>query len=463
MEPSAARREALGLEILETVWKCRPNAHTRWCHGYQGARRGLGSSSPEGRTTVTMDEDRAAAQPVDSATKHSRPGPWRHNGRVPRRQRVLAVVGTRPEVIKMFSPLRALGERESVFETYLCSSGQHGELLADALATFGLNVDYDLAAMRHDQHPADVAWMVTNWITNLCRRLRPDVVLVQGDTATTMAAGLATFYCSGMVAHVEAGLRTYDNRAPWPEEANRRIVGAIADLHFAPSKLAAANLLREGVEPDRVHVTGNTGIDALKWALSRSRARAAPPPGERRVMVTAHRRESLPDGVEAILRAVQRLACRYPDVRFQFMVHPAPAIDRALKASLQGDRPRNLELLEPCSYVPFVQRLAESFLILTDSGGLQEEAPVLGKPVLVINEQTERHEPLAAGTAHVIGTTEDDIVNATARLLDDPVHYAQMAIRHDPYGDGHAGERIADLLDLAFRREAAADAELAFS
>ena len=260
---------------------------------------------------------------------------------------------------------------------------------------------------------------------------------------------------------MEAGLRTYDNYAPWPEEANRRIVGAVADLHFAPSELAAANLLREGVAPDRVHLTGNTGIDALKWALAQPRKTAAPPDGERRVLVTAHRRESIPHGVEAILRALRQLADRYPDVRFQFMVHPAPAIDRAIKASLAADRPHNLELLAPCGYVPFVQMLADSFLVLTDSGGLQEEAPVLGKPVLVINQRTERHEPVAAGTADVVGTTEDDIVEATTRLLEDPVHYSRMATRHDPYGDGHAGERIVDLLEDALQPEEAAVPERA--
>jgi UDP-N-acetylglucosamine 2-epimerase (non-hydrolysing) len=383
--------------------------------------------------------------PETQETKVTRDGMRRPD----RRERVLAVVGTRPEAIKMFSAVRALRERDAIFETILCSSGQHGELLDDALATFEMSVDYDLAAMRHDQHPADVAWMVAGWITDLCRRLRPDVVLVQGDTATTMAAGLAAFYCSVRVAHVEAGLRTYDNSAPWPEEAHRRVVGAIADLHFAPSEMAAANLIREGVAPDRVHVTGNTGVDALQWALAQPRASAPPPAGERRVVVTAHRRESIPGGLEAILRAVRVLANRYPGVRFQFMVHPAPAIQRSVKTLLQETLPPNLELHTPCSYVPFVQMLADSFVILTDSGGLQEEAPVLGKPVLVINRRTERHEPLAAGTAHLVGTDESDIVDATSRLLDDPVHYARMATRHDPYGDGQAGERIAAILASA--------------
>jgi UDP-N-acetylglucosamine 2-epimerase (non-hydrolysing) len=222
--------------------------------------------------------------------------------------RVLGVVGTRPEAIKMFSVLRALQARDGEFEVVLCSSGQHTELLDDALATFGLTPAYDLGAMRHDQQPADVAWRIADWMTGLCRRLRPDLVLVQGDTATTMAAALAAFYSSVRVGHVEAGLRSFDNYAPWPEEANRRVVAAVADLHFAPSELAAENLIREGTPADRVHVTGNTGIDALHWALAQPRELPGPPGERRRVVVTVHRRESIPEGLEAMVRAVRRLA-----------------------------------------------------------------------------------------------------------------------------------------------------------
>lgn len=359
---------------------------------------------------------------------------------------MLAVVGTRPEAIKMFSPVQALRERESLFETVVCSTGQHGELLRDALETFGLAADEDLATMRHDQQPAAVAWSVGQWITDVCRRLRPDIVLVQGDTTTAMAAGLAAFYSRVLVAHVEAGLRTYDNAAPWPEEANRRIIDALADLHFAPSELAAANLLREGVAPERVHVTGNTGIDALHWALARSPAREPRSGTERTVIVTTHRRESIPDGVETIVRAIRQLAHRYPEVRFLFVCHPAPAIRRAVTQALSGDRPSNVEVRPPCDYLSFVRMLADAFLVLTDSGGVQEEAPVLGTPVLVVNPRTARQEPLTAGTARIVGTRESDIIDATARLLEDPDYYVQMATRHDPYGDGHAGERIATVL-----------------
>jgi UDP-N-acetylglucosamine 2-epimerase (non-hydrolysing) len=361
--------------------------------------------------------------------------------------RVLAVVGTRPEAIKMFSPVEAMRAREDRFEVFLASSGQHSELLDDALRLFGMVVDEDLAAMRHDQQPVDVVWTVGHWVSDLMRRLRPDVVLVQGDTATAMAAGLAAFYSSARVAHIEAGLRTYDNRAPWPEEVNRRVLDVLADIHFAPTDLSAANLLREGTARESVHITGNTGIDALQWALGRPHPADPPAAGERRVLVTTHRRESIPEGVEAISRATSRLAWRHPDVRFQFVQHPSPAVRRVVRHTLAADPPANVELLEPCDYVSFVHMLADAHLVLTDSGGIQEEAPALGTPVLVVNPRTARQEGVEAGTATVVGTDVDDIFSAAGRLLDDPAHHARMARSHDAYGDGRAGERIAGVLE----------------
>jgi UDP-N-acetylglucosamine 2-epimerase (non-hydrolysing) len=365
------------------------------------------------------------------------------------RVRVLAVIGTRPEAIKISSPIRALRERDELFETYLCSTGQHSELLVDALATFELAPDFDFSAMRRNQQPADVAWTIGRWMTGLLRRLEPDVVLVQGDTTTTLMAGLAAFYSSALVAHIEAGLRTYDNHAPWPEEAHRRMIGAFADLHFAPSELAASNLIREGVSADRVHVSGNTGIDALHWAISRPHLTPLPPAGERRVLITTHRRESIPDGVKAVLTAVIELAERYPDVRFQFVTHPNPDVERIARAILDGHIP-NVDVIPPVDYVSFVHMIADSFLLITDSGGLQEEAPSLGKPVLVVNHRTARREPLDAGTALLVGTERQEIVQAAARLLDDKDLYSQMAVAHQPYGDGLAGERIAETLSAMF-------------
>ncbi len=373
-------------------------------------------------------------------------GRFERGARAGGRARVLAVVGTRPEAIKMSSVVRALRARDDEFETLLCSSGQHAELLDDALATFGLSPDYNLAAMRPDQQPADVAWGIAEWMTTLCRRLRPDLVLVQGDTATTMAAALAGFYSSVAVGHVEAGLRTFDNYAPWPEEANRKVVASVADHHFAPSRLAADNLVREGTAPERVHLTGNTGIDALHWALAQPRALPGAPDGRRRVLVTVHRRESIPEGLAAILRGVRQLAQLRPETLFRFVVHPAPAVSRVVETELRDVRPANLELLSPCSYVPFVQMLADSYLILTDSGGIQEEAPALGKPVLVVSHRTERLEPLEAGAATIVAPRDGDIVEAALRLLDDRGRYARMATPRDLYGDGRAGERIAEIL-----------------
>jgi UDP-N-acetylglucosamine 2-epimerase (non-hydrolysing) len=372
------------------------------------------------------------------------------NGRRPR-TRVLAVIGTRPEAIKMFSPVERLRARDDEFETIVCSTGQHDGLLTDALGTLGLAADHHLGAMRPRQQPDEIAWLVAAWVSDLCRREQPDVILVQGDTTTAMAAGLAGFYSPAVLAHVEAGLRTYDNRAPWPEEAHRRVLGAVADLHFAPSELAAANLIREGVAAEAVHVTGNTGIDALRWALAQPRTDPPPPEGERRVVITAHRRESIPDGISAIARAVRSLAAAFPDVRFQFVVHPAPSIGDAVTAELAAERPENVDVLPPRDYVTFVRMLADSTFIITDSGGVQEEAPALGRPVLVVNHRTAREEPLTAGTAVLVGTNVDEIVGAATRLLRDPDHYARMAVAHDPYGDGRAGERIADLLAPALR------------
>jgi UDP-N-acetylglucosamine 2-epimerase (non-hydrolysing) len=365
---------------------------------------------------------------------------------VPDRIRALVVVGTRPEVIKMFAPVRAMLARPGEFEVFLCSSGQHAELLQDALDTFGLTVHEDLASMRHDQHPGDLVWTVGRWVSDLIRRLQPDVLLVQGDTATAMAAGLAGYYSSIPVAHVEAGLRTYDNRAPWPEEGTRRMLDAVSDLHFPPTRHSAANLIREGVAQESVHVTGNTCIDALTWALSRMPPDKTVDLQQRRVLVTCHRRESIPDGIEAIAGAVRELARANPDVRFQFVLHPSPAVQRAVFEQLADSASANVDLIRPCSYVTFVKMLADAFLILTDSGGVQEEATALGTPLLVVNPRTARQEGLTVGTAAIIGTHKADIVVAAQRLLDDPIRHAEMAGANDAYGDGLAGERIAEIV-----------------
>lgn len=362
------------------------------------------------------------------------------------RVRVLAVIGTRPEVIKMFSPVRAMLRRPDDFEVFLVSSGQHAELFQAALETFALDVYEDLGAMRHNQRPGEVVWTIGSWVADLIERLQPDVLLVQGDTATAMAAGLAGYYSSVPVAHVEAGLRTYDNAAPWPEEGTRRMLDAISDLHFAPTAISAANLLREGIGRASIYITGNTGIDALYWALS-----IAPPPTmsqerERRVVVTCHRRESIPHGIDAIARSVQELATRHGSMRFQFVLHPSPAVQQAVRNRFDAGMPPNVELLPPCDYVPFVHMLSGAYLILTDSGGVQEEATALGTPLLVVNPRTAREEALMVGTAAIVGTNDVDIVAAAERLLLDPDRRREMATPSDAYGDGNAGELIAATL-----------------
>jgi UDP-N-acetylglucosamine 2-epimerase (non-hydrolysing) len=350
----------------------------------------------------------------------------------------------------MFAPVKAMLARPAEFEVFLCSSGQHAELLQGALDTFGLTVDEDLAAMRHNQHPGDVVWTIGRWVSDLIRRLEPHVLLVQGDTATAMAGGLAGYYASIPVAHIEAGLRTYDNRAPWPEEGTRRMLDAISDLHFAPTPLSAANLIREGISRESVHVTGNTCIDALRWALS-SAGQPGGPIGQRRVLVTCHRRESIPHGIEAIARSVRKLAEHNPDVRFQFVLHPSPVVQQAVREQLAGAAADNIELLPPCDYVSFVRMLSAAYLILTDSGGVQEEATSLGTPLLVVNPRTAREEGLTVGTAAIVGTYETEIVAAAQRLLDDPRLRAEMATPNDAYGDGRAGERIAAIVAATVR------------
>jgi UDP-N-acetylglucosamine 2-epimerase (non-hydrolysing) len=361
------------------------------------------------------------------------------------RVRVLAVIGTRPEVIKMFSPVQEMLRLPEDFEVFLASSGQHAELSEDALKTFALDVYEDFGAMRHNQRPSDVVWTIGTWVADLIRRLEPDVLLVQGDTATAMAAGLAGYYSSVPVAHVEAGLRTYDNAAPWPEEGTRRMLDAISGLHFAPTSVSAANLLREGIPRESIYITGNTGIDALYWAMAAPR-RPAQARSERRIVVTCHRRESIPHGIDAIARAVKELAIRHSDVRFQFVLHPSPAVQQSVRKRFEDATPSNIELLPPCDYVSFVHMLSDAYLILTDSGGIQEEATALGTPLLVANPRTAREEALTVGTATIVGTNSIDIVAAAERLLLDPERHRAMATPSDAYGVGKAGELIAATL-----------------
>jgi UDP-N-acetylglucosamine 2-epimerase (non-hydrolysing) len=368
------------------------------------------------------------------------------------RQRILTVFGTRPEAIKLFPLLHAL-DRDERFESRVCVSAQHREMLDQVLAIAEIEPDHDLDLMRSDQ---SLDALTAGLLTGLGRVMdeeRPDRVVVQGDTATAMTAAIAAYYRKIPVAHVEAGLRSGDIHHPWPEEVNRKVIGAIAALHFAPTATAAEALRRENVAAGTIHVTGNTVIDALHWitgqvaghpefacGLAELERRFA---GKRIIGVTTHRRENFGDGMEAIAEAIRRLAAR-SDLAVIFPVHLNPNVRSVMGERLAGLD--NVALVEPLDYPHFARLLDISTLMLTDSGGVQEEAPALGKPVLVMRETTERPEGIAAGTARLVGTDADRIVAETERLLDDETAYAAMARAHNPFGDGRSAARIADLL-----------------
>lgn len=338
--------------------------------------------------------------------------------------------------------------RSKLADVRLCLSGQHQGAMATVLAAFGLRPDVDLQAMQAGQGLSELAAKILTGVDHEIRLWRPDLVLVHGDTTTASAAALAAFHARATIAHVEAGLRTHDLGRPWPEEANRRIVGMLATLHFAPTPLARDNLLAEAVNPSNVEVTGNTVVDALIHVRSCLDAdpQAAhdlvrlPDDGRRIVLVTGHRRENHGEGIEALCAALIAIADR-PDVRIVYPVHPNPSVDGPVRARL-GSHP-SITLLPPLDYVPFVSLMARAHVILTDSGGIQEEAPVLGTPVLVLRDVTERPEAVASGAVRMVGMNRDRIVGETVRLLEDTSAHEAMRHGGSPYGDGHASERIA--------------------
>jgi UDP-N-acetylglucosamine 2-epimerase (non-hydrolysing) len=366
--------------------------------------------------------------------------------------KVLAVFGTRPEVIKLAPVIRELRKYPDRVMCKVCVTAQHRQMLDQMLRVFQIQPDYDLNIMQDNQSPSYVAARVLMELEGVIQREKPDWVLIQGDTTTVAAAALAAYYAGVKVAHVEAGLRTGDKWRPFPEEINRRVVGAIADLHFAPTALARANLLREGVAPEAVVVTGNPVIDALRWIAAQPPspaavellARAGVPSGRRLVLVTAHRRESFGAGILALCQALAELAERFPELTILYPVHPNPNVHRPVYQIL--GRIPNIMLTEPLDYATLVHIMAQAVLVLTDSGGIQEEAPSLGKPVLVLREVTERPEAIQAGTARLVGTDPQRIVSETVRLLTDPAEYNRMARAVNPYGDGRAAERIVSAL-----------------
>jgi UDP-N-acetylglucosamine 2-epimerase (non-hydrolysing) len=367
-------------------------------------------------------------------------------------RRVLTVFGTRPEAIKLFPVLHALRD-DPRFVSVACVTGQHRGMLDQVLGIAGIVPDHDLALMRPEQSLDRLTAALLTGLGEVIDAARPEWVVVQGDTATAMAGALAAYYRKIPVAHVEAGLRSGNIHHPWPEEVNRRIIGTIAALHAAPTETAAAALRAETVDPAAIHVTGNTVIDALRWIVARTEADASLAAdiavletrfaGRRIIGVTSHRRENFGKGMRAIAAAIRRIAAR-PGVAIVFPVHLNPNVRGVMQAELAGLD--NVALIEPLDYPNFARLIAASTLMLTDSGGVQEEAPALGKPVLVMRETTERPEGVAAGTARLVGVDPDRIVAETFRLLDDASAYAAMARAHNPFGDGQAAGRIVELL-----------------
>lgn len=365
-----------------------------------------------------------------------------------RRTKVLLVFGTRPEAIKMAPVIQAL-QRDPAIDTRVCVTAQHREMLDQVLALFRITPDYDLDLMKPGQGLFEITAGVLTGLKDVLSEAAPDLVLVHGDTTTTMAASLAAFYHRIPVGHVEAGLRTGDLYSPWPEELNRRTAGIIAQLHFAPTEQSRRNLLAEGTADDAILVTGNTVIDALLDVVARLETDEAASAAydrafgldrsKRMILVTGHRRESFGDGFERICDALAQLAAR-SDVQIVYPVHLNPNVKGPVETRLGGlDRVR---LIAPQDYLPFVHLMRRADIILTDSGGVQEEGPSLGKPVLVMRETTERPEAVAAGTVRLVGTDPAAIVGTVNELLDDPAAYAAMSLAHNPYGDGKACARI---------------------
>lgn len=362
-------------------------------------------------------------------------------------RRVLLVMGTRPEAIKLAPVLRALRARPADFLPIVCSTGQHREMLDQVFELFGITPDVDLRVMTHNQGLAGLTAQVLTGIDGVLEREKPDLVLVQGDTTSTFVGALAAFYRRIPVGHVEAGLRTWDRFAPFPEEINRTLAGHVADIHFAPTDRARQNLLREGLPESAIHVTGNTGIDAFLDVAGRPEPAGGYPWSKHAgplVAITAHRRESFGEGFVRICAALRLLAQSRPDTLFVYPVHRNPNVKGPVEKEL-SDIP-NLMLIEPMPYLPFCHLLKRSTIILTDSGGIQEEAPSLEKPVLVLRETTERPEAVDAGTAILVGTDVGKILTQASRLLDCPEERAKMTQGKNPFGDGKASERIAELL-----------------
>ena len=371
-------------------------------------------------------------------------------------KKIMTIFGTRPEAIKMAPVIRELGKYPGQFKSLVCVTAQHRQMLDQVLNLFEITPDYDLDIMKPGQDLFDVTCNVMQGLKAVLEEVEPDLVLVHGDTTTTMAASLAAYYCQIPVGHVEAGLRTHNKYAPYPEEINRRLTGTLAEYHFAPTQGARQNLLNEGIPAETIIVTGNTVIDALlditgkiqdNPELERGLEQKFSflDPDKRLILVTGHRRENFGQGFENICQALADIVRLNPDVEILYPVHLNPNVQEPVKRILGPLE--NIHLIEPVDYLPFVYLMNRSYLIITDSGGVQEEAPSLGKPVLVMRETTERPEAVDAGTVILVGTDQQRIVSETSRLLSDVKAYSAMSLAHNPYGDGKAVERIVNSLN----------------
>ena len=365
--------------------------------------------------------------------------------------KVLVVFGTRPEAIKMCPLVKELKKRLSI-ETIVCVTGQHREMLDQVLNIFNVVPDYDLSIMQRGQTLFDITTRVLNGMKSIIEEVKPDIVLVHGDTTTTFVTALASFYLQIPVGHVEAGLRTYDIYSPYPEEFNREAVSIISKYNFAPTELARQNLINEGRNPSTIWVTGNTAIDALKTTINNDYMdeNLEWAYGSRLIMITAHRRENLGKPMYHMFKAIKRVIDEHNDVKAIYPIHMNPLVRQIADEVFAGDD--RIRIIEPLDVLDFHNYMNRSYLILTDSGGIQEEAPSLGKPVLVMRNTTERPEGIKAGTLRLVGTSEEVIYKEFSKLLDQPEEYEKMAHASNPYGDGHACERIADILEFGEMR-----------
>ncbi|MGE4317484.1 MAG: non-hydrolyzing UDP-N-acetylglucosamine 2-epimerase [Deferribacterales bacterium] len=364
-------------------------------------------------------------------------------------KKVLFVFGTRPEAIKMAPVIKKFYENNGIVETKICVTAQHREMLDNVLGVFDIKPDYDLDIMKENQDLFDITAAIITGMKQVLSECRPDLVFVHGDTSTTFCASLAAYYSQIPVAHIEAGLRTGDIYSPFPEEVNRLLTGRIASWHFAPTESAQKNLLREGVSSDRIFVTGNTVIDALLRISAEPETDSCPIEGyeitdRKIILVTGHRRESFGEGFENICLAIRELSGKYPDTDIVYPVHLNPNVQRPVNSMLSGVK--NIHLIKPLDYRPFIRLMKASHIILTDSGGIQEEAPSLNKPVVVMRDVTERHEAVAAGTAVLAGSGRERIVRSVSELMENHDRYKSVASSANPYGSGNASDMIFDVV-----------------